>query len=104
MSSGHSVFCGVNGQYLFVSNLLDGLDQYVLPTMELVRRYPYTIKANFPMQVATTKQGQWVIVGGDDGCVRVFNRSDGALMQTIKHDESMPSYWVPCSQVFTSFT
>jgi hypothetical protein len=91
---GHSIVCSANGaieQYLFVSNLLDGLDQYTLPTMELARHYPYTIKSNFLMQIATTNQGRWVIVGGDDGFARVFDRSDGTLMQNLEHDESMLS-------------
>ena len=49
----------------------------------------------------TTKDGSYIIVGGDCGFARLFERSSGVLLQTLKHDkggrESTVAVLLSCS-------
>lgn len=76
----------MNGQRLLVSNLLNGLDLYSLPSMELERTFTHAITVNVILQVVITPQQEWVVVGGDDGFVRVFDLHSGNFLFSLLHD------------------
>lgn len=68
-----------------VSNLVNGIDQYILPTMERVRTFSHTIHRNVPLHVATAQENSWVLSGGDDGFARVFDLRTGELLEKVAH-------------------
>ena len=76
-----------DGRDFYVSNLHNGVDQYLLPDLTLVRSFPQPLKENIPLQVTTAFDGQVVIIGGDRGIVRVFNAATGNLVTALYHDE-----------------
>ncbi|KIJ09253.1 hypothetical protein PAXINDRAFT_36779, partial [Paxillus involutus ATCC 200175] len=57
----------LDGQHLFVSNLRDGVDKYVLPQMHCMQSYHHTILVNVPLQISVAWEAGRVIVGGDNG-------------------------------------
>lgn len=87
MFSGHSA---LNGQHLLVSNLFNGVDVYSLPTMELERTFTHAITVNMIMQVVFTSQQEWVVAGGDDGFVRIFDMCSGNFLFSLLHNTSKP--------------
>ncbi|KZP10215.1 hypothetical protein FIBSPDRAFT_690704, partial [Athelia psychrophila] len=74
------------GQQLVISNLSNGLDLYTLPTMQLERTFTHTVAVNLILQVAIIPQRRWVIVGGDDGFIRIFNLDSGNFLFSLVHD------------------
>ncbi|KLO04610.1 WD40 repeat-like protein, partial [Schizopora paradoxa] len=82
---GNWAFCNRDGADLFITNLVDGIDQYKLPDFVKVKVFPHAIKSNFPLQVATTHRGTWVVSGGDSGFARLFDRQSGQLLQLLHH-------------------
>jgi hypothetical protein len=74
-------------QIIVVSNLHNGIDQYALPTLERLQSYPHPVLRNVPLQVATTREGGWIVSGGDDGYVRVFDCRTGQLMERLEHEK-----------------
>ncbi len=79
-----------DGVYLFVSNLVNGVDQYRFPTMEQVNTYPHPILRNFPLQVSTAShEGLWMVCGGDDGFVRLYGQRTGQHMNRLLHSEGV---------------
>ncbi|KZT07843.1 uncharacterized protein LAESUDRAFT_650306 [Laetiporus sulphureus 93-53] len=72
-----------NEQSLFISNLLSGIDQYRLPSMERTRSYSYPILCNYMMQVSLFDNE--VVMGGDDGFARVFDIRTRRLTQMLDH-------------------
>ncbi|KLO05670.1 WD40 repeat-like protein, partial [Schizopora paradoxa] len=85
---GHAYLCSADGTFLYVSNLLDGVDQYRFPNMEKVQSFTHPISVNLPLQVACAARGQWIVCGGDSGFARVFNRRTGQVLQILDHCES----------------
>jgi hypothetical protein len=83
-TSGNAVLCP-DSKYIFVSNLVDGVDQYTFPTLERVRSFSHNIVHNYPLQVSTLQQAAFVVVGGDNGIVRIFERRNGQLLARLKH-------------------
>lgn len=84
--SGNAVLCP-DSKYLFVSNLVNGVDQYTFPTLERVQTFHHNIVDNYPLQVATLQQAAFVVVGGDNGFVRVFECRNGQLFAKLKHGD-----------------
>lgn len=71
--SGNAVLCP-DSKYIFVTNLTDGVDQYTFPALERVGKFAHNIVHNYPLQVGTLQQAAFVVVGGDSGFARVFER------------------------------
>lgn len=51
--------------------------------MERIRSYPYQIVQNYPMQVVM--HGLSVVVGGDDGAVRIFDTTNYHHVEKLCH-------------------
>lgn len=79
--------CSADGLYLFVTNLIDGVDQYRFPSLEKVQSFPHAIETNHPLQVSTVNQGALIVCGGDNGFARVYDRRTGQLVQRLQHDK-----------------
>jgi hypothetical protein len=84
--SGNAVLCA-DSKYIFVSNLVNGVDQYTFPSLERVQTFSHHIENNYPLQVATLQQATFVVIGGDSGFARVFERRNGQLFSQLKHSD-----------------
>ena len=82
MSRGHAELDGSN---LIVSNLVNGIDQYAIPTMERLQTFSHTILRNVPLQVTVARDGQWIVLGGDDGFARIYDRWSGQFLRRLEH-------------------
>ena len=76
---------------IFVTDLEDGIDQYKLPNMQRSRTYSHEIISNVPLQVTTANCGEWLICGGDNRFVRVFDRWSGKFMEKLGHAKGAPT-------------
>ena len=85
----HNESACLDGQQLLITNLHDGVDQYVLPTMHLAQSYHHTIFINAPLQVLVAQECGWVVVGGDDGFMRVFDYQTGTFRGKLDHGSGM---------------
>jgi len=74
-----------DGKYLLVSNLKDGIDEYQFPSLEKVQTFSHPIERNYILHTRTLPAWNLVVVGGDDGFARVFNRINGQLVSEIHH-------------------
>jgi len=77
----------LHGHHLFISNLVNGVDQYIVPTMECVKTFPYTITQNYIMQVAVVKETGWIVLGGDNGFARIHDSRTGNFLQRLDHGD-----------------
>jgi hypothetical protein len=83
---------------LLISNLVNGIDSYsitgVSPGLspKLIQSFRHSVRVNVPLQVTSAMQGNWVISGGDDGSVRIFDQRNGELLKCLRHGEGM---WQP---------
>ncbi|KLO04860.1 WD40 repeat-like protein, partial [Schizopora paradoxa] len=85
---GFSTLCGSDGVTIFISNLIDGVDEYRLPDFEKVKAFPHAIKFNFPLRFVTVFREGWLVSGGDSGFARLFDRRTGRLLQLLEHPNS----------------
>ena len=54
--------------------------------MQRLRHYESPVTINVPLQVALARQNlNRVVVGGDDGTVRVYDRTTGELVHRLGH-------------------
>ncbi len=74
-----------DGKYLLMSNLKDGIDKYQFLSLEKVQTFSHPIECNCILQTRTLPACNLVIVGGDNGFARVFNRISGQLISEIHH-------------------
>lgn len=79
---GHAI---LDGQSLFISNLINGVDLYAIPNMERHQTFPHAILHNVPLQIAVTHEGQWMVLGGDNGFARVYDRWTGQFLHRLDH-------------------
>ncbi|KZT01496.1 WD40 repeat-like protein [Laetiporus sulphureus 93-53] len=79
---GHSVL-SPDEQNLFILNLISGVDQYKVPSLERIRSYSYPIARNQLMQVCVL--GTQLVIGGDDGFARLYDIGTGRLVQMLEH-------------------
>ncbi|KZS99826.1 uncharacterized protein LAESUDRAFT_667510, partial [Laetiporus sulphureus 93-53] len=70
-------------EFIFITNLVNGVDQYKFPSLERLRSYTYPIVHNRIMQIATF--GTNIVVGGDDGFARLFDSRTGRLIECLNH-------------------
>jgi WD40 repeat protein len=75
----------VHEHSLFVTNLVNGIDQYTIPTMECIKTFPYAIIQNYPLQVAIVKETEWIVSGGDDGFAQIYDLRTGKFLQRLDH-------------------
>jgi hypothetical protein len=75
----------LHDQSLFISNLVNGADQYALPSMEHVKTFLYNIFQNYPLHIAIAKDCGWLVLGGDDGFTHVFDLWKGTFVQRLDH-------------------
>ena len=55
-------------------------------TMQRITHYDYTAPINVPLQLTLARQAlDWVLLGGVDGVVRVYNRATGELVHRLEH-------------------
>ena len=74
-----------DGKYLLVSNLKDGIDEYQFPSLEKVQTFSHPVVHNYILHTRTLPAWNLVVVGGDNGFARVFNRISGQLVSEIHH-------------------
>jgi hypothetical protein len=84
--SGNAVLCP-DSKYIFITNLVNGVDQYTFPTLERVNTFCHNIVHNYPLQVATLQQVAFIVVRDDNGFARVFERRNGQLFAQLKHGD-----------------
>ena len=70
--------------YLTIANLHNGINIYILPTMQLVKMYTHGSVDTMPHQVVFTEK-DWVISGSEDGHACIYERSSGVLRQKLDH-------------------
>ncbi|KAG1844686.1 WD40-repeat-containing domain protein, partial [Suillus subluteus] len=75
----------LDGNYLLVSNLKDGVDKYAIPTLQRVQSYSCVILDNIPLQISVARQSGLIIVGGDDGFARIFDYISGVYKGQLAH-------------------
>ncbi|KAG1858600.1 WD40-repeat-containing domain protein, partial [Suillus tomentosus] len=75
----------LEGNFLLVSNLKDGVDKYAIPTLQRVQSYSHVILHNVPLQISVARQAGLIFVGGDDGFARIFDYSSGAHRGQLQH-------------------
>lgn len=80
--SGNAV---LEGNFLLVSNLKDGVDKYTVPTFQRVQSYSHVILCNVPLQISVARQAGLIFVGGDDGFARVFDYNTGIYRGQLAH-------------------
>jgi WD40 repeat protein len=77
---------------MVVSNLKDGLDFYSLRPEhgKLTTQIRYAIheSQNVELQCCFTNGGKWVVVGGADGYIRVFERISGQILTTVQGSDT----------------
>jgi WD40 repeat protein len=56
-----------------------------MPSMDLIQTFPYQIRQNVPLQVAHVPDRDWVVSGGDDGFVRIFDCRTGQFLERLDH-------------------
>lgn len=75
----------LDGNFLLVSNLKDGVDRYAVPTLQRIQSYSHVILRNVPLQISVARQAGLIFVGGDDGFARIFDYSTGAYRGQLEH-------------------
>lgn len=75
----------LEGNFLLVSNLKDGVDKYSVPSLQRVQSYSHVILRNVPLQISVARQAGLIFIGGDDGFARIFNYSTGAFRGQLEH-------------------
>jgi hypothetical protein len=72
---------------MVISNLNDGLNVYSLQsetgTLLDEIKYNIEVETNIEVQCSFTNGGKWVVVGGTDGYIRIFERSSLQLLHSI---------------------
>jgi len=82
LCSGHAT---LDGHQLLLSNLVNGLDIYAIPTLLRTRSFPHTIHCNVVLKVAFVRFMNWVVSGGDDGFGRLYDSRTGQFLQSLEH-------------------
>jgi len=69
-----------------IDNVIDGFTLYCLESGQSIRTYK-TDPPNIPVpkQVSFGEDGKVVIGSSDNGCVYVFNRHTGQLIEALHH-------------------
>ncbi|KAG1843218.1 WD40-repeat-containing domain protein [Suillus tomentosus] len=75
----------LEGNFLLVSNLKDGVDKYFVPSLQRVQSYSHVILRNVPLQISVARQAGLIFIGGDDGFARIFHYSTGAYRGQLEH-------------------
>ena len=83
-NSGHAT-PNHDGKYILVSNLSTGIDEYQFPSLEKVQTFSHPVERNYVLHTRTLPAWNLVVVGGDNGFARVFNRINGQLVSEIHH-------------------
>ena len=74
----------MTGSQLVMANLHNGVDIYNIPSLNLVKSFSYSIKINTLYKVWIANDG-WVVAGGENGFVHLYNIHRGELQQMIPH-------------------
>jgi hypothetical protein len=54
--------------------------------MQRIRHYEYAVTINIPLQVALARRAlDWVVMGGVDGKVYVYDRITGEFVHQLEH-------------------
>ncbi|KAI5995113.1 WD40-repeat-containing domain protein [Pisolithus albus] len=73
-----------------VDNAADGFTMYRLESGQPIRTFTMNLASiPVPKQVAFGEESKVAIGGSDTGCVYVFNRRTGALIETLRHTNSI---------------
>jgi outer membrane protein assembly factor BamB len=69
-----------------VDNASDGFDLYHLDTGSFIRNFPTGMPTKrYPKQVEFSEDSRVVIGGSDHGCVYVFDRKTGSVLDILRH-------------------
>lgn len=74
------------GTELAVTNLRNGVDIYDIPSLSLVKSFPYNISINVLYKVCISQNG-WVVAGGENGVARLYDMRRGELLKMIQHSD-----------------
>ena len=69
-----------------MTNLHNGVDIYILPTMQLVKTYNHR-SANTTLYQVVFANKDWVISRSEEGYARIYERSSGVLLQELDHSQ-----------------
>lgn len=74
--------------YIAISNLCTGIDLYSLTTLDLVHSFPAFIDPdmNVPLALQFLQNGKLLTCGSHNGAVCIWERENGRVFQTLKHD------------------
>jgi hypothetical protein len=71
--------------------------------MEHQQHFRHGIILNVPLLVATAREGDWIVCGGDDGFARVFDAKSGQLLHRLKHGSPKDLVQVVAVRILTLF-
>jgi len=91
-----------DGKLLLVSNLKDGVNEYLFPNMEKVQTFTHPIDTNCILQTRALPSWNLIVVGGDNGFAWVFNRISSQLVSKIHHGGKYISFNGPMDSLIVS--
>ena len=53
--------------------------------MQRIQSYNHAIVVNVPLQVSVVREAGWIIVGGNNGFVRIFDYQTGVFCDKLDH-------------------
>lgn len=83
-NSGHTT---VHAESLYVSVIGGSPEMYSLRSFILTKSFPPQKLERYVMQVAIVNQGQWLVVGGDAGKVKVYATATSKLVHELVYEE-----------------
>jgi hypothetical protein len=86
LTAGISGHAAIHAESLYVSVVGESPEMYSLQSFALTKSYPAQKVRPYIMQVAVVNQGQWLVVGGDNGKVRVHATSTSKLEHTLVYE------------------
>lgn len=59
---------------------------YAADSLQRVRHFEYSPRINVILRVCLVREASdWVVLGGDDGKIRMFNRNTGECLMQLEH-------------------
>jgi hypothetical protein len=88
---------------IIISNLAGGIDVYNLEKGYLIKRMQHSVDEALMLDLAMTRQSEWLVVGGDSGFARVFDVTAGTVLHELKIPTSKRAQTVAVSDAVLIF-
>ncbi|KIJ95004.1 hypothetical protein K443DRAFT_109531 [Laccaria amethystina LaAM-08-1] len=75
-----------DNQLLIVTNLINRINIYSLPSGQPLQSFTHPICLNVPLLISFALQGSLIVVGGDNGSAQVYNSCLG-LLTVLPHGQ-----------------